>query len=230
MKLAGLTRAIRPALALTAGALVVAALPGAEANPVQHSSALVAQYVDPVGRPTPLAQRTVRDYANQPWIPADVRAALLAGLDFFAGTAGPGGPPLPSKAPAFRQGFWPTVSPDCMGSGLHSTGSALGVPGPAHTPVPAPGNGDTTFVFTALGTQAAAAQQGSMNVYWVNLQNFRTGVTPLGNHGINPTGPATLSGRAHTGPGTVLAVVAGGVNTGGRICHFAPTAMTITVK
>ena len=100
-----------------------------------------------------------------------------------------------------------------MGKGLHSTASAIAVPGPTKTPAPGAGAGQTTFVFTALGTPAAAKDQGLMKVYWVNLNTFRTGVTPLDNNGINPTGPSTLSATANTGKGRVLAVVDGAVRT-----------------
>lgn len=207
----------------------VGAVPAAQAQPAPVVSSL-SSAIGPLGQPTPEAQRAVTDFANQPWVPAQVRDALLKGLAFAAGTGEIGGPPLPANAPRFHQAFWPTVSQNCMGPGLTSTGTAIAVPGPADIPVPAPKAGQTTFVFTALGTQAAAPAQGQMHVYWVNLGNFRTGVTPLENNGINPTGPATLSGVADTGSGTILAVVAGAVNTGGKSCGFIPTALAATVR
>lgn len=201
--------------------------PAAHAAPV---SSLSSQLVDDLGRPTPQVQRAVSDFANQPWMPPQARDALLAAVGFASGRGDLGGPDLPQNAPAFRQGYWPTVSRNCMGQGLHSTGSLIAVPGPARIPVPAPKAGQATFVFTALGTEPAAQQQGEMNVYWINLANFRTGVTPLNNHGINPTGPATVSGVASTGPGPVLAAVSGAVKAGGKTCGFAPTALTVAVK
>lgn len=232
MKIATAARTLALSVALTAGTILAPiAISPAQAAPTPSSlSSLPSQVVDPLGRPTPQVQRAVKDFANHPGVPAPVRDALLNGLAFAAGTGEPGGPGLPQNGPAFRQGFWPTVSPNCMGAGMHSTGSFLAVPGPARIPVPAPKAGQTTFVFTALGTKPASAQQGAMRVHWINLSNLRSGVTPLHNKGINPTGPATLSNVANTGSGTVLAVVSGAVNTGGRSCGFAPTALSVTVK
>lgn len=197
------------------------------ALPASSSSSL--HLVGPLGQPSPEVQRAVENFAHQPWVPPQVRDALLAGIAFAAGTGELGGPPLPDDAPRFHQAFWPTVSPNCMGPGMNSTGSAIAVPGPAPIPVPAPGHGQTTFVFTALGTEAADPHQGDMKVYWLNLGNLRSGVTPFENNGINQTGPATLSAAADTGTGTILAVVAGAVNTNGSRCGFAPTALTATV-
>lgn len=223
-----LKRAVPRALfAATAAGVTAAALTcgGASAQPSSST------YIDHLGRPTPHTQRLVTDFANQPGMPPQVRDALLGGLKFVAGTGdGDGGAALPSDAPRFRQAFWPTISPGCMGPGMNSTGTLIAVPGPARIPKPAPGPGQATFVFTALGTPAAARDQGAMNVYWVNLANQRTGVTPIGNKGINPTGPATLSGVANTGPGLVLAVVDGAVKTTSNRCHFAPTAIAVDVK
>lgn len=214
------------ASALSCGVPAASAAPGNSSLP--HIQ--IPNLVSPLGQPTPEVQRAVTDFANQPWVPVQVRDALLQGLAFAAGTGEIGGPPLPDSAPHFRQAFWPTVSPHCMGPGMNSTGTAIAVPGPADLPVPAPKAGQATFVFTALGTQPAAREQGQMHVYWVNLGTFRTGVTPLQTNGINPTGPATLSGVADTGSGTILAVVAGSVNTGGKSCGFAPTALAAKVK
>ncbi|WP_434800366.1 Rv1157c family protein [Corynebacterium aquatimens] len=130
----------------------------------------------------------------------------------------------------FTQFYWPTVSSNCIGEGLHSTASALVVPGPATTPAPGAGPGEATFVFTALGTPAAAPEQGELRAYWINIDNLRTGVTQLGNNQINPLGPATLSGTANTGPGRVLAVIDGHVRTADNVCAFAPTAATFSVR
>lgn len=235
MKIATLTRAAVMSATLSAGLAAGAlAVPvpahAAPAAPTARSASSSA-IVDPIGRPTPQVQQAVKDFANRPGVPAQVRDALLSGLAFLAGTGDTsGGPALPVNGPDFRQGFWPTVSPNCMGPGMNSTGSLIAVPGPAQIPVPAPKTGQATFVFTALGTEPASPAQGAMRVHWINLSDFRTGVTPLYNNGINKTGPATLSNVADTGAGPVLAVVSGAVNTGGRSCGFAPTALSVTVK
>lgn len=183
-----------------------------------------------MGRPTPYTVRQVNAFADQPYVPEKVGNALRTAVQFYSGTGELGGPPLPADAPPFTQFYWPTVSGNCMGKGLHSTASAIAVPGPTRTPAPGAGPGQATFVFTALGTPAAAKQQGMMKAYWINLSNLRTGVTPLGNNGINPTGPSTLSATAATGPGRVLAVIDGSVRTVENTCAFAPTAAMFNVR
>ena len=186
--------------------------------------------LDPLGRPTPQTVARVNAFADQPFVPPQVANALRTGVQFYAGTDELGGPPLPDNAPPFTQFYWPTVSSNCIGPGLHSTASAIAVPGPAASPAPGAKAGQATFVFTALGTPAAAPEQGLMRVYWVNLKNFRTGVTSLDNNRINPTGPATLSATADTGSGRVLAVVDGSVRTADNTCAFAPTAAAFDVR
>lgn len=218
--------------AATVAVVAAAALPApAPATPAAPASSLSSHhYLDELGRPTPYTQAKVNEFADQPYVPQDVANALRSAVSFFGGTGDLGGPPLPADAPPFTQFYWPTVSSNCIGKGLHSTASALVVPGPATSPAPGAGPGQATFVFTALGTPAAARDQGELKVYWINLNTFRTGVTPLGNNGINPSGPATLSGTASTGPGRVLAVVDGQVRTTANVCAFAPTAASFSVR
>ena len=225
---APVTRAVC-ATVLVCALTAAAAAPAAHAKPSSRSSATEGP-LDELGRPTPKVVKRVHEFADQPYVPAQVANALRTAVNFYAGTGELGGPPLPEDAPEFTQFYWPTVSSNCMGPGLHSTASALVVPGPATTPAPGAKAQEATFVFTALGTPAAAQEQGLMRVYWINLNNFRTGVTPLGNNGINPTGPATLSATASTGPGHVLAVVDGSVRTSENTCSFAPTAASFFVR
>ena len=132
--------------------------------------------------------------------------------------------------PHFEQFYWPTVSGKCIGGQGDSVGSAIAVPGPTEIPAPGAKDGETAFLFTALGTSPAAEHQGGMNVQWVNLDTMRTGITPLSNHVINPDGPATLSGTASTGKGTIVAMVSGTVNTQEQPCNFVPTAAIYEVK
>ena len=87
--------------------------------------------LDPLGRPTPQTVARVNAFADQPFVPPQVANALRTGVQFYAGTGELGGPPLPDNAPPFTQFYWPTVSSNCIGPGLHSTASAIAVPGPA---------------------------------------------------------------------------------------------------
>lgn len=198
-------------------------------SPAQASSGSANPYLDTLGRPTQYTQDRVRDFVDQPWVPKDLRNAALTALNFYAGNNGDGGPDLPVDGPSFTQFYWPTVSGDCIGGELDSVGSALAVPGPAEIPAPGAGHGQTIFLFTALGTAPAAGPEVSQNmrVRWVNIDTLQYGETPLANHGINPDGPATLSGVGNTGTGTIIALLDGDVRTQDSTCSFIPTAAII---
>lgn len=196
----------------------------AQPNPIADALPL-----DELGRPTPEVLDQARHFAEQPWLPDEFRSAILAAVAFFAGE-GNGGPPLPEDAPHFTQFAWPTVAGNCIGGESDSVGSAIAVPGPAEIPVPGAEAGQTAFLFTGLGTAPAAEQQGGMHVHWININNLRTGITALDNHGINPDGPATLSGTADTGRGTVLAMVTGEVYTEDATCSYIPTGAIVEVR
>lgn len=222
------TIAVAVALAAVSAFSIGAGTATAQVSPLPNLSAQGP--LDELGRPTPQTQAQVRDFANQPWVPAEMRSAILSGLAFSVGANGDGGPELPDNAPTFTQFYWPTVSGSCIGGELDAVGSAIAVPGPAEIPAPGAGPGQTAFVFTALGTSPAATEQGGMNVTWFNLDTLQNGVTPLGNYGINPDGPATLSGTANTGHGTVVAIVSGDVRTRDATCNFIPTAAIIDAR
>lgn len=224
--------------ALTAAALAAGAAPAAHAQPVPAIPGVPtvgqapgsSMFVDEIGRPTPLVQQNVRDFAEQPWVPESLANVLLSALAFTAESTPGEGVPLPENSPTFTQFYWPTVSGDCIGGVSDAVGSALAVPGPAQIPAPGAGDGQTTFLFTALGTSAAAAEQGGMTVHWVNVNTLATGQTTLGNHGINPEGPATISGVADTGKGTIIAVLGGDIRTQESTCSFIPTAAVIDAR
>lgn len=211
---------------LAAGTLAVTATPVAHAQTVPASS----MFVDEIGRPTPLVQQNVHNFADLPWVPEAVSNALLSALAFTAGSTPGEGVPLPENSPTFTQFYWPTMSGDCIGGTSDAVGSALAVPGPAQIPAPGAGEGQTTFLFTALGTSAATAEQGGMTVNWVNLNTHAFGQTQLSNHGINPEGPATISGVADTGTGTIVAVLGGDIHTQEATCSFLPTAAVIQAR
>ncbi|MEJ5927475.1 hypothetical protein WG915_02455 [Corynebacterium sp. H128] len=222
-----LTRRLAPAMfALLLSAAVV---------PPAHATPLTSSPVDHLGRPAPHILQQMENFAGQPWVPEDVRNALLAAVGFYR-DGGEGGVPLPEGGPNINQFIWPTVSASCINGNLSATGTAIAVPGPAELPLPGAKAGETAFVFTALGTPAAAKEQSGMFVHWVNLNTFRVGVTPLTNTGLNPEGPATLTGVAGTGSGQVLAWLDGGVtltdDAGAptNTCNFAPTATSFFVS
>lgn len=183
--------------------------------------------VDHLGRPTPKTAAQIRDFAHQPWIPPQARDAILQALDFAIGAGETGGPELPQQGPNFTQFGWPTVAGSCINGTHNSVGTAIAVPGPAEIPAPGARANETAFLFTALGTAPAAHSQ-DMRAHWFNLSNGKYGTTALGNHGINPEGPATISGVADTGRGTIVALLEGSVHTEHSTCNYFPTAAIIT--
>lgn len=191
-------------------------LPGPAAAPVDH-----------LGRPTPEILDQLEDFANQPGMPEEVSSTLLRVISFFRGDGEPG-VDLPEDGPVFTQFGWPTVATNCIGGTSNAVGTAIAVPGPATLPLPGVGAGQTAFVFTALGTGPAAADQTTaMQVHWLNVADGRMGQTPLTPTGINADGPGTVNGLADTGSGPVVAVLSGGITTdeesGPANCEFAPT-------
>lgn len=236
---------VAAAIAATIGLTTATLAPATAATPTGSSAGTASSSIkdgtqklssdlnilDRYGRPTPQTQKQVRDFANQPWMPKDARNAILSALAFYSGE-GKGGPELsPLKGgPEVTQFYWPTVSGRCIDGRGDSVGSAIAVPGPTKIPAPGARSGETVFLFTALGTDPAAKKQGKMFVHWVNLDTLKTGATPLRNNGINPDGPATISGTAKTGKGTVVAFLSGTVKTKSTACSFVPTATVVDVK
>ncbi|CAB0724121.1 hypothetical protein FRC0087_00895 [Corynebacterium diphtheriae] len=182
--------------------------------------------LDELGRPKPEILNAVRKFAGT--LPPPLQTPLLAAVAFYEGTGTPT-VALPPQAPRFFQGFWPSISPRCIKGDQSSVGSVIAVPGPTSIPAPGAGAGQSAFVFTALST-APATDTHTMTVHWFNLSTLRGGAAPLGNNGINPDGPATISGVANTGRGRVIAVAAGTVGTGDGPCTFLPTTMFFEVK
>lgn len=183
--------------------------------------------VDHLGRPTPETAGQIRGFAHQPWVPPQAKDAILQALDFAIGAGETGGPDLPKQGPQFTQFGWPTVAGSCINGAHNSVGTAIAVPGPADIPLPGAKAHETAFLFTALGT-APAAQHQDMRAHWFNLSNGRRGSISLGNHGINPEGPATISGVADTGRGIIVVLLEGSVHTEDSTCNYFPTAAIIT--
>ena len=210
--------------AATALAVPMAMTPSASA---QNLPVFPAAPVDNLGRPSPEILNQLENFANQPGMPEEVSGTLLRVISFFRGDGEPG-VDLPENGPVFTQFGWPTVATNCIGGTSNAVGTAIAVPGPAALPLPGVGAGQTGFIFTALGTGPAAANQSTaMQVHWLNVANGRMGQTPLTPTGINADGPGTVNGFADTGSGPVVAVLSGGITTdeesGPANCEFAPT-------
>ncbi|MGO1948020.1 MAG: Rv1157c family protein [Mycobacteriaceae bacterium] len=222
--------------ALTAASVAtgtaLAAAPAAQAQPALPG--LPALPIDELGRPNPEILAQIENFANSPQVPDDIGDTLMRVVGFFRGDGEPG-VPLPENGPGFTQFGWPAPSTGCVGSDGTPIGMGMGVPGPADLPLPGVPGGHTSFVFTALGTGPLSENQGNgMRVHWVNIDNGRTGQTPLKNGGINAEGPGTVNGLANTGRGNVVAVLEGAVSTdedSGRVsCSYIPTAGVFNVR
>ena len=181
-----------------------------------------------MGRPSAGTLDQLRDLSDTPWLPAPARDTLEAAITFFEGSSG-GGVALPEDAPRFSQFLWPTTADRYIAGEHRATGTVIAVPGPAALPVPGVPENQSAFVFTALGTGPADPNHEGMTIHWLNVNNLRFGATKLSAQGINAEGPATVSGVANTGRGTVVAIAIGGVSTEGHMCNFIPTAGMFTV-
>ncbi|RVW06133.1 Rv1157c family protein [Rhodococcus spongiicola] len=174
-----------------------------------------------------------RDLLEGANLPPELESTLESVITFLDGSGG-GGPEIPQNGPVIAQFLYPTVGQGCIAPSGDSVGTALAVPGPAQLPPPGPGAGQAGFVFTALGTERAAENQG-MTVTWINIDNGRRATQDLTTEArINPDGPATLSAIADTGPGRVLATISGSLTTEPEgsapiTCSFLPTVGMFTV-
>lgn len=244
-KRSALNRGTKGLIALAvAGALAATSMPVAAANPAEDLYNLSSDIssnlssglpFDHLGRPTEAGRQQIMNAVNQPWVPQEIRDIVSQALGFISGDGEGGEIEIPENAPDIAQFAWPTRAENCIGGNLASVGSAFAVAGPADLPLPGVEPGQAAFVFTALGTGALAEQQNTgMQVRWANLSNFTHGTTALGDTGINPDGPSTISGVANTGRGLVVALLSGGLTTstdnGSANCTFAPTAVVFDVR
>lgn len=212
-----------------AGGTALAAAPAAQALP-----GLPPAPIDHLGRPNEQILKEIENFAKSPRVPDDIGDTLMRVVGFFRGDGEPG-VAMPEDGPAFTQFGWPAPSTGCQGSDGSPIGMGMGVPGPADLPLPGVPRGHIDFVFTALGTGPVSERQANgMRVHWVNINNGRTGQTPLRFNGINADGPGTVNGQANTGGGTVVALLEGGVSTdedSGRVsCDYIPTVGVFNVR
>lgn len=187
--------------------------------------------VDNLGRPRKEILDQARNFANTAPLPDKIRGAILATVMFWEGSSG-SEVKLPDGAPRFKQFYWPSIASKCINAQADAIGSGIAVPGPTTIPVPGAKEGETAFLFTALGTGKLA--KTDMRVYWFNLNTLKSGIASMGGNGINPEGPATVSGNAPTGKGTVIAVMDGSIDTiekeSNAHCSFIPTAAFFEVN
>ncbi|AFH90591.1 hypothetical protein A4R63_03930 [Corynebacterium pseudotuberculosis] len=184
--------------------------------------------LDQLSRPNAEVLSKAKDFADT--LPEPLRNQLLAAVAFIEGT-GQSEIKVPDNGPQFSQFLWPSIAGECINGHLTATGSAIAVPGPAEIPAPGAKEGETAFVFTALGTgKLGPNEHQAMNVHWFNLSTLQGGSTRLAGHGINPEGPSTVSGTADTGKGRVIALIEGTIATEASPCTFLPTAALFEVK
>lgn len=134
-------------------------------------------------------------------------------------------PSFDPNSPPTQDFMYPSISNGCLKDGGNVIATAISVAGPAKIPAPGPGAGQTAYVFTAVGTPAAAAEQKlPLNVTWVNLTTGRSGSATLKpNPEINAQGPATLTAIVDTGAGSIMSTIFGQVTTTEKQCTFMPT-------
>ena len=97
--------------------------------------------------------------------------------------------------------------------------------GPAAIPKPGPKQGQTAYVFTAVGTPGpGAGAEAAPERHLGEPETGKSGTTKLlPNPQINPDGPTTLVAIADTGSGSVMSTIFGQVSTKDKQCNFLPT-------
>jgi hypothetical protein len=191
--------------------------------------------IDPAHAAGPAPEAAPAPPAAQPVAaPAPPAAQPVAALAPPA--APPEGAPAPTPAQAAAPAFspdapptqdfmYPSISNGCLADGGNVLAAALSVAGPAKIPTPGPKDGQTAYVFTAIGTPGPAeVQKLPLNVTWVNLTTGKSGsVTLKPQPDINPDGPTTLTAIADTGSGSIMSTIFGQVTTKDKQCQFMPT-------
>jgi hypothetical protein len=134
-------------------------------------------------------------------------------------------PNFSPDAPPTQDFMYPSISSNCGADGGTVLAPVLSVAGPAKIPTPGPKAGQTSYVFTAIGTTGPAdVQKLPLNVTWVNLTTGKSGSATLKPQAdINPQGPTTLTATADTGSGSIMSTVFGQVSTKDKQCQFMPT-------
>ena len=185
-----------------------AAGPVAEALPEAPAALPVEPAAAPIEQAAAAAPAPAPDAAASP-APAPAAAA----------------PSFDPNSPPTQDFMYPSMSNGCLKDGGNVIATAISVAGPAKIPAPGPGAGQTAYVFTAVGTPAAAAEQKlPLNVTWVNLTTGRSGSATLKpNPEINAQGPATLTAIVDTGSGSIMSTIFGQVTTTEKQCTFMPT-------
>lgn len=195
-----------------------------------------------LGQPTPEFRAQVEAVLDSGAVPEDVAPLIEAALGFLAGDGEPG-TDIPQDDIELAQFLPPMISQGCPSEDDTSFGMATSVPGPEELPMYPypPGDGQTGFIFTGLGSGSLAdEQQAEMTVHWINPLQFSYGSTTLEDHGLNPDGPGTVNGVGDTGNGLIFAVMEGGITTevtgddgetvtGDVTCTYTPSAAVIPV-
>ncbi|UMB70855.1 Rv1157c family protein [Mycobacterium paraterrae] len=192
---------------------VHAAGPAPAAAPAPAPAAAPANAV-PVAAATPPAPAAASAPAPAPEAAAPQAAAPQA--------AAPGFSP---DAPPTQDFMYPSISNNCGTDGGTVMAPVLSVAGPAKIPAPGPAAGQTSYVFTAVGTPGPAdVQKLPLNVTWVNLTTGKSGSATLKPQAdINPQGPTTLTATVDTGSGSIMSTIFGQVSTKDKQCQFMPT-------
>ncbi|WP_292980340.1 hypothetical protein [Mycobacterium sp.] len=188
---------------------VHAAGPEAAAAPAPApANAVPVAAATPPGAPAPAA------------VPAPAPEAAVA-----PPAPGAAAPNYSPDAPPTQDFMYPSIGNGCSKDGGSVLAPVLSVAGPATIPAPGPKAGQTSYVFTALGTPGPAdVQKLPLNLTWVNLTTGKSGSATLKPQAdINPQGPTTLTATVDTGSGSIMSTIFGQVTTKEKQCQFMPT-------
>ena len=201
--------------------------PGAEPGVEAHLPAGInpVNAVGPAPAPVPEAAPEAAPLPAPEAAPAPAPEAAPPQAPPAPAPAAAPGPQFGPDAPPTQDFMYPSISNGCLKDGGNVLATAISVAGPAKIPTPGPGPGQTAYVFTAVGTPGAAAEQAlPLNVTWVNLSTGKSGSATLKPRpDINPEGPTTLTAIVDTGSGSIISTIFGQVTTTEKQCQFMPT-------
>jgi hypothetical protein len=207
-----------PDAASTAHVVPPGVEPGTQAHLPTGVDPVHAAGPAPAAAPAPAPANAVPVAAT----PAPEAAAPAPAPAPAPAAAAPGFSP---DAPPTQDFMYPSISNNCGTDGGTVMAPVLSVAGPAKIPAPGPAAGQTSYVFTAIGTSGPAdVQKLPLNVTWVNLTSGKSGSATLKPQAdINPQGPTTLTATVDTGSGSIMSTVFGQVSTKDKQCQFMPT-------
>ncbi|WKD62234.1 hypothetical protein CCICO_11200 [Corynebacterium ciconiae DSM 44920] len=180
----------------------------------------------------------------------EVQQALMKLMEKAEPAANGSGSPAAAETKAVQRGdvstkskfFYPAPVVGCGVGDLPVTGALATVqPGPNYGAGPVFGKGNLLqpyipeghayfHIFSVDDRLAPSVKGTDMKVVWLNLATFKGGIAPLDESFLGLNVHAQTSALVETGPGPVIAAIAGKTAFGGDSCTVLPTVGATTVS